>query len=125
MSDKPAEPAAPDAEKNKGGRPRAKLPEDLLARIGPPPADPIQAGRWVSRLMLELLWLEARGEAPAKLAERLKSIAGAAIRALPAEAAAELDRRLRAGDEEGKAETAGPTPEPVTQGGKSGAALRG
>src|SRR5688572_17163607 len=81
------------------GRPPAKLPDEVIQRIGPRPTDdPVAAAKWVSKLLLELAWLECCGLAPQKLGERVRATAGAIIRAMPDHVRAELDARIRGDD---------------------------
>lgn len=111
------------------GRPPARLPDEVIARVGPPPIDPvtgrpdpIRAAQWVNHLLLELAWLECRGLAPSTLGQRVRATAGAIIRAMPDHVRAELDARIRGDAAVDDADDAGAVPEPVTRG---PAAVRG
>jgi hypothetical protein len=93
----------PGPGKRRGGRPVARLPQDVIDRLGPPPTDdPLAGARWLSSLLLELIWLECQGQAPDALGQRIRATAGAAVRAMPDHVRALLDARLR-GEADGEA----------------------
>lgn len=68
-----------------GGRPRDRLPEEVITRLGPPPATPKDLRTWNAKLLAEVQWLSVRGEIGNELAASLRANAGALDRALPNE----------------------------------------
>jgi hypothetical protein len=69
------------------GRPRDKLPTDVIARIGAPPAadKPAALRTWNAKVLAEIQWLTINGDLPHELAQQLRANAGALERALPDE----------------------------------------
>lgn len=65
------------------GRPRSKLPEAVIEKLGPPPLDAASLRTWNARLLAEVQWLSIRGEIATDLAASLRANAGAIERALP------------------------------------------
>jgi hypothetical protein len=66
------------------GRPAARLPADVLARLGPPPSEPTKLRAWNAQLAAAVLWLGARGEIGPSLEARLRAGVGSVIKSLPA-----------------------------------------
>ncbi len=94
-------------------KPRSKLPQDVLARIGPPPppTDPLARAQWASTVIGELIWLQANGLLDSELGKNLRAACSALSRATPLDVLAEIDRRMKASDDELKLDAAGPEPE--------------
>lgn len=65
------------------GRPRDKLPKQVVDRLGAPPENPVELRTWNARLLAEVQWLCIRGEIGSELAATLRANAGAIERALP------------------------------------------
>lgn len=66
-----------------GGNTRDTLPDDVQARLGPPPSSALALRDWISRLLGELLWLSATGKISAGLAANLRTTAAALEKTLP------------------------------------------
>lgn len=81
----PAIKASAKANGEMGGRPRDRLSDEVIARLGPPPATPKELRTWNAKLLAEVQWLSLRGEIGTELAASLRANAGALDRALPAE----------------------------------------
>lgn len=110
----PARAAAARANGARGGRPKAKLPEESIARLGPPPTDdPFALVRWHAACLAEVQWLAMRGEIGSDLASSLRAGAGTAARLLPPDIVAALHRELDDRDDDIKKDTLGPPLEPV------------
>jgi len=65
------------------GRPRGKLPREVIDRLGPPPADANALRAWNGRVLAEVQWLVAQGAIGVELAASLRAGAGAIDRAVP------------------------------------------
>lgn len=114
-SARPARAAATARENGaKGGRPRNRLPQDLLDRIGPPPDSPLQLARWASSLLAQVAWLQFQGKVADGLAATVRATVGAITRAQPTDIMAELERLLREDAGERAADDVGPQPEKVS-----------
>lgn len=95
-----------------GGRPRDRLPQATLDRLGEPPQnDPLRLAAWTSQLLAEVAWLVARGEVHKELAASLRATCGAIDRAVPAATLAEIDRLMRADADAIASDDLGPQPE--------------
>jgi hypothetical protein len=57
----------------RGGRPPARLPPEVIERLGPVPHTPKELRLWLTRASAELWTLEAGGEIAGALAYRLRS----------------------------------------------------
>jgi hypothetical protein len=100
------------------GRPKASLPPETLALIGPPPTDsPLKMARWWQAAGAHLSWLLLQGEVSTKLIDRFRAQAATYIKALPADIIHEADRLLR-GEESDREADAGTELEPVDGGGE-------
>lgn len=94
------------------GRPRAALPPDSIARLGPPPADsPLLAIRWINALLYELVWLRARGLCSTELAAELRAIAATIGKLVPEDLRADVDRALKELEQRSKPKDQGPQTE--------------
>lgn len=67
-----------------GGRPRDRLPVDVMERLGKAPAEAAKLRIWNARLVAELNYLVAIGEVGDDLAARIRAGATVVIKALPA-----------------------------------------
>ncbi len=65
------------------GRPRDRLPDEVITRLGPPPATPKELRTWNARLLAEVQWLSLKGEIGTELAASIRANAGSLDRALP------------------------------------------
>ncbi len=99
-----------------GGRPKARLPDDSIARLGPPPTGPLELIRWHALMLAEVQWLTALGEIGPDIASSLRAGAGTAARLLPPDIAAALDAKIRDQDRDMKRETTGTPLEDVPPG---------
>lgn len=99
-----------------GGRPRNKLPADSLARLGPPPSEPLLLVQWHSQVLAEVSWLSMNGEIGSDLASSLRAGAGTAARLLGPDILAKVDELLKNRDNDMKAPTTGPPTEEVPNG---------
>lgn len=106
--------SAPKAPAKKRGRPRSKLPQEVLDRLGPPPEGALARSHWSSRLLAETAWLSLRGEVNREVASEVRAFVGAIQRAQPMDVAAELDKVLRADSEAIEADEIGPQMEKLT-----------
>lgn len=89
------------------GRKRAKLPDDVIDKIGPPPTDsPLKMARWWQSAGAHLSYLLLQGAVPTKLVDRFRAQAATYIKALPADILHEADKLLR-GEDEAREEDAG------------------
>jgi hypothetical protein len=109
----PARAAAARANGSRGGRPRARLPDDVLALIGPMPAGVLERAHWANRVLITALDLSIRGQLDKELAATIRAFAGTISRTIPLDVAAELERRLRADAEQVAEDTKGPQVEEV------------
>lgn len=101
MAPKSSKKSAAKSNPRRTGRPRGRLPEDVLSELGrPPDDDPIAAQLWWSKLLAEVAWLLASGRIPATLAMSLRAIASSAAKALPEEIKARAARILEDEDRE-------------------------
>jgi hypothetical protein len=110
----PARAAAARANGSRGGRPRARLPDDVLALIGPMPTTGVlERAHWANKVLLTALDLSIRGALDKELAATIRAFAGTISRTIPLDVAAELERRLRADAEQVAEDTTGPQVEEV------------
>jgi hypothetical protein len=65
------------------GRKRDRLPDEVVKRIGPPPAGVAELRAWNARLLAEVQWLSINGEIGTELAASIRANGGAIDRALP------------------------------------------
>jgi len=116
---RPRTPARAEAARHngaKGGRPRSRLPEDVIATIGAPPMDPADAlgrTRWASLLVTQVAWLEANGLIGADLADRLCKRAAVAARVFPTDLVLAVESKLRKEQETTVVSEAGPALEEI------------
>jgi hypothetical protein len=109
--------AAPPAKNGHGGkragagRKRSGLPAELLERLGPPPADPLDTPGWYRRLLDEVELGVLRGEAWRELLRDLQKTAKISRDMALGEIQAEL-ARLRLRPKAGEADAAGAVPTP-------------
>lgn len=73
------------------GRKPAKLPDDVIKRLGAPPDDPKKMRPWVAKLLAEVQWGVINGTINSDLAANLRAGAGSIARVLPAERVAPAD----------------------------------
>lgn len=99
-----------------GGRPRNKLPEESVRRLGPPPTEPLQLVRWHAAVLAEVSWLSMQGEIGSDLASSLRASAGTAARLLGPDVLAALDDKLDERSRGMKAQATGPALEEVPDG---------
>jgi hypothetical protein len=98
------------------GRKRARLPQETLELIGPPPTgSPLAMGRWWQAAGAHLGWLLLRGEVPPKLIDKFRAQAATFIKALPADILHEADKLLR-GEDEAREDDAGAELEDIEPG---------
>lgn len=101
---------AASAQRNLGGRPRSKLPDESIARLGAPPLqDPLALGTWANALLGEVAWLCAIGKLDRELASSLRASATAMQRTIPAATDAAIERFLRDEADAITADDLGPT----------------
>lgn len=107
-----------------GGRPKARLPPESIARLGPPPTDPLQLVRWHAQVLAEVSWLSMQGELGSDLASSLRASAGTAARLLGPDVLAALDDKLNERARGLKTQVTGPPLEEVPDGQPDGAVRR-
>src|SRR5690242_6273287 len=100
----------------KGGRPKSRMPEESLARLGAPPADALGKARWLCALTVEVAYLLARGEIDRGLAQSLRAVAGTGARLTPPDVLAEADRVMREDARDRADDDHGPKLEEVSDG---------
>lgn len=100
----------------KGGRPRDRLPQDVIDRLGPPPAAPLELARWNQRMMAEVASGLMAGTIGHELADKLRAVGSSISKALPTDILVEVERLLRNDGKEMSAPTTGPTLEEVPDG---------
>jgi hypothetical protein len=95
--------------KNRGGRPRSALPQEIAERLGAPPIDkPLDLARWYQSGIALLTWEVTKGRPYAKLLETFRASAGAAGRVLPHDILFEAARILAADGDNLKSTDRGP-----------------
>ena len=96
------------------GRPRARLPQALLDRIGPVPADPLDQQEWYTVAIGVVQWEVMQGRPYSTILEQLHRSAKVASTMIPEAIKAKAARLLkRAEDERERDATAAPSDEPV------------
>lgn len=92
----------------RGGRPKATLPPEVSARLGPPPVKPLELARWQQRYVAELAYLLGVGQVDRGLAGAISSVLGKSARMMPLDVLADLEDSLKLSDTLMKAPDAGP-----------------
>jgi uncharacterized metal-binding protein YceD (DUF177 family) len=64
------------------GRPRDRLPQDMIDRVGAVPTTAAELDLWVRRLLAELLTLQMKGEVSVDLAASIRATCGEIRRGL-------------------------------------------
>lgn len=91
------------------GAKRYKLPDQVLERLGPPPADrPLKMARWWVQLVAECTWLYVQGQCTSKTLDKVRAVAASAAKILPDDIRAEADRLMRQEEEQRHVDQAGP-----------------
>lgn len=90
------------------GRPKSRLPQQVLDELGPPPDSPLQLARWATRLLTKATWLQLKGEIGTELAGNIRAFVGSITRAQQADIAAELERMLNAEAKDQETDDIGP-----------------
>ncbi len=80
---KPVSKSKRGGKRDGAGRPRDRLPEDVITRLGPPPQTAKELRTWNARLLAEVQWLSLKGEIGTELAASIRANAGSLDRALP------------------------------------------
>ncbi len=88
---KSAAPAAP----KKRGRPRSRLPDDVIDRLGPVPTTPLKRAEWYAQLLAEIAELEIRGLISEALSDRLRAVIKLSTSVMPLEAIYAAEEMLR------------------------------
>lgn len=95
------------------GRPRSRLPDEVIKRLGPCPADPLARQHWVHAMLGEIVGLQAIGEIDSGLAAELRASISAMVRAIPMQVLIDVDERMQADEEAVEADDRGPQMEPI------------
>ena len=96
----------------RGGRPRSKLPPELLARIGEPPGgDPLALIRWCNDCLGQLTWLTMIGELDRALGATIRAFVSTIIKTVPPDLYADLERQFRQADADQNLDDLGPETE--------------
>ena len=109
----------------KGGRPLARLPPTMLARLGPPPLDSTtRQSRWYSTALIMLTDLQLRGVTGMHaLADEIRSNIRAAATMMPHDILFDAARKVRE-DEEDLASDHGPEEEEIERDPSTSRAVR-
>jgi hypothetical protein len=122
-SEKPSRRATVARENGRrGGRPKATLPLEVSARLGPPPEKPLDLARWQQRYVAELAYLLGVGQVDRGLAGAISSILGKSARLMPLDVMAAVEDEIKRSDALMKAPDAGPQLEEEDRDGQPGAA---